>query len=173
MIILLAPLLVVICVIFSVRAGNLPGPRGVAGWIAASCALVGALGWPLAIGVWPPDVLSGRTFVLASAASQTGDRFQVVHYWNYSDFYTTELEHLSADGTLKVTQIDWDDTKQWSCEVRVIDEEKKVLITFPSEPEVWEYRWDLGYIVAPYNRKDIPFMLNPRRRTTLTTPSKA
>lgn len=117
--------------------------------------------------VWIPDMISPRASVLASGSTQSGHRFQVVQYWNGADFYTTELEDMNPSGQLTVAQINWDDMKQWSCTMKVVEAEKKVVVTFPSEPHVWEYRWDLGYIVAPHDYKDIPFKLNTRERSRL------
>ena len=130
-------------------------------------AMLGLIGWTSRY-VWVPDIVSGRITILASAVSPSGHTFQIVQYWNGSDFYTTELEDRGPDGQLHIAQIDWDDNKHWSCAVNLIEAERKVIIRFPSEPEMWEYRWDLGYIVAPHDRKDIPFRLNSKRRTTLT-----
>lgn len=142
------------------------------GIIGAIVLALGALFAWISQYVWIPDVISPRAAVLASGTAQSGHRFQVVQYWNGVDFYTTELEDMNPNGQLTVAQIDWDDTKQWSCTMKVVEAEKKVVVTFPSEPEVWEYRWDLGYIVAPRDRKDIPFKLHTRRRSGLSVPGE-
>ena len=145
-----------------------PRRFGVPHVLFSVCLLLGALVWPFVWGVWPPDIFTGRTVVLSAATSQDGHRFQVVQYWNYSDFYTTELEDLAPNGELTIAQIDSDDKKQWSCKLQVIAAEQKVLVSFPTEPEVWDYRWDIGYIVAPYDARKFPFIRNSRRRATLT-----
>ena len=118
--------------------------------------------------VWLPDVFLPRAHVLAAASSGDGHRFQVVQYWNGSDFYTTEVEDLRPDGQLAVAQIDWDDNKHWSGTIQVVESDKKLVITFPRDSRVFEYRWDLGVIVAPYDRRDIPFVLHTQERARLT-----
>lgn len=135
------------------------------------CLLLGAAIWPFLWGVWPPDIFTGRAVVLSSARSQDGHEFQVVQYWNYSDFYTTEIEDLAPNGELTIAQIDSDDKKQWSCALQVIEAERKVLVSFPTEGDIWDYRWDIGYIVAPRDARKFPFIQNSRPRSSLTPPS--
>jgi uncharacterized protein YndB with AHSA1/START domain len=113
-----------------------------------------------------------RAHVLATASSLDGHQFQVVQYWNGSDFYTTEVEDLRPDGQLAVAQIDWDDNKHWSGAIRVVNPEQKLVITFPRDSRVFEYRWDIAAIVAPYDRREVPFVLHTRERSRLTRPGE-
>ena len=120
--------------------------------------------------VWPPDLASPRVHVLASATAPTGDKFQVVQYWNRGDMYTTEFEHLAADGTFTVTQIDWDDAKQWFSRIRLSEQEGKVLVTFPLRFTTWEYDWRIRAFVAPHDSREVPLVLHTWRRSSLAKP---
>lgn len=123
--------------------------------------LVGLIGC-LNYYIWFPDIVRGQTTLLASAESQSGDQFKVVQFWG-PDFYTTQLEHIGPDGTTNVAMIDWDDTKQWSCSISLIEGEKKLVISFSSERQVFEYRWDLGYFVLPAGREEFPYAHRAKR----------
>lgn len=103
--------------------------------------------------VWPPDIF-GKVTVLASAQSQSGEQFKIVQFWG-ADFYTTQLEQVSPDGTQRTTVIDGDDKKQWSCSVNVIDSENKLIIAIPAGSEPFEYRWDQTVIPLPLRRKQL------------------
>ncbi len=92
--------------------------------------------------VWPPDVITGRKIRLCSAHSKAGDRFEVSQYWNYEDFYTTELLHIRPDGREHKDVVDSDDNKEWSCSARVLENEKLLLLAFSAKNTVVAYRWD-------------------------------
>jgi hypothetical protein len=68
---------------------------------------------PLLIGVWLPDVLVPRRHVIAKYQVDDGNHFEVVQYWNRSDFYNTELLHSRPDGTKSIYVLDGDDSKSW------------------------------------------------------------
>lgn len=98
------------------------------------------------LGVWIPDI-GGKVSLLASAESTTGERFKVVQFWG-SDFYTTQVEHISPDGTVNVAVIDSDDRKQWPCSARVIEAEKKLVIVLSDGSSPIEYLWDRKWFVT-------------------------
>ncbi len=79
------------------------------------------LGLPLWMGVWLPDVISAPRSILAEQRVSSGHMFQVVQYWNRSDFYSTELHVTSPDGTTESHTLDGDDSKSWHLPL-VIDE---------------------------------------------------
>jgi hypothetical protein len=120
--------------------------------------------------VWPPDLASPRVHVLGSATATTGDRFQVVQYWNRGDMYTTELEHLAPDGTFTVTQIDWDDAKQWFSRIRLREQEKKASVTFPLRSTTWEYDWRARRFAAPYDSREVHLVLHTSPRSSFSKP---
>ena len=99
------------------------------------------------VGVWPPDIGSGKRAVLASAESASGERFKVVQFWNGVDFYTTQVEHVSPDGIVDIAVIDGDDRKQWPCSAKVIESEKKLVITLSDRSPPIEYMWDKKWFV--------------------------
>jgi hypothetical protein len=108
------------------------------GAIALMLGLFGCLSYY----VWPPDIISGRPTILGSVESQDGERFQVIQFWNHNDFYTTQLTHFRPDASTNIAVIDSDDRKEWSCSIRLIEEEKKVVVFLKSKKQVFEYRWD-------------------------------
>lgn len=83
--------------------------------VGSALAVVGLawLGLYYYVGVWPPDIGSTRRSLLASAESESGERFKMVQFRG-SDFYTTRVEHISPDGTVHIAVIDSDDRKQWT-----------------------------------------------------------
>jgi hypothetical protein len=98
--------------------------------------------------IWPPDILSRRAILLASAESTDGERFKIVQFWSY-DFYTTRIEQISPDGSVNIAVVDCDDIKQWSCRVQVVEEEKKLIIAIPAGSEPFEYNWEKKWFVLP------------------------
>ena len=87
------------------------------------------LGLPLVIGVWLPDVVFAPKRILAEQRLANGHLFRVVQYWNHIDFYTTELLHISPDGTLNTDVLDGDDNKSWSVPLAVDETNKTVTVT--------------------------------------------
>jgi hypothetical protein len=83
------------------------------------------LGLPLLIGIWLPDVISAPRHILAERRLADGHVFRVVQYWNRSDFYNTELVHLSPNGTIETHLLDADDSKSWHVPL-LIDEQHKI-----------------------------------------------
>ena len=75
--------------------------------IAAAFAL------PAIIGVWPLDFF-GQDRVIGQAESSSGHRIEIVQRWNFIDFYTTDAQIVSPDGSRSVTVLDGDDSKHWS-----------------------------------------------------------
>jgi len=63
--------------------------------------------------VWPPDVISLKKHTLARQMLASGDRFEVIQYWNQCDFYNTELLHTRPDGLVRTMMLDSDDIKTW------------------------------------------------------------
>ena len=112
-------------------------------WCGAWCGLYYILG------VWPPDIGFREASVLASADSVSGERFKVVQYWSWFDFYRTQVEDISPDGTVHVAVIDGDDRKQWPCAAQVIEPEKKLVIALSDHSPPIEYMWDKKWFVTP------------------------
>ena len=100
------------------------------------------------LGVWPPDIGSSKVAVLTSAESASGERFRVVQFWNGYDFYTTQVEHTAAGGKQHVAVIDGDDRKQWRCSSRVMEAERKFVITLSDGSPPIEYLWDTKWFVT-------------------------
>jgi hypothetical protein len=94
--------------------------------IGSLAILSAALLLPLGIGVWLPDVFTGRLHTLAAYDATNGYRFRVIQYWNNVDFYSTELHIISPDGKTEVRTLDGDDSKSWSVPV-VVDETNRVV----------------------------------------------
>lgn len=125
--------------------------------VAVAAFVVVALWFCLrGIGVWPPDIVSGKGTLLASAESESGERFKIVQFWGI-DFYTTQLEHIRPDGLIRKSVIDADDDKRWKCSAEVVEAEKTVVVSFPERPLITNYRWDLHRFVAPAGREPLRF----------------
>lgn len=124
--------------------------KRIAARVGVGLAIVAALwcGLYYGLGVWPPDIGSGKRAVLATAESAGGERFTVVQFWNGVDFYTTQVEHTGPDGTLDIAVIDGDDRKQWPCSAKVIESEKKLVITLSDRSPPIEYMWDRKWFVT-------------------------
>jgi hypothetical protein len=99
--------------------------------VAAALSLVLGLALPLAIGVWLPDVFSGKQHTLCSATSATGHRISIVHYWNHVDFYTTEARVTSPDEITSTTLIDGDASKTWGATLEIDPSQKGATYTLP------------------------------------------
>jgi hypothetical protein len=84
---------------------------------------------PLAIGVWSPDLLSGRSHTIAQQRLRDGSEFRVVQYWNRVDFYSTELHHVFPDGHDQTWVVDGDDRKRWRIGMTVDENARTVLIS--------------------------------------------
>ncbi len=130
-------------------------------WVLAAGAAFAAFWCWLVYGlhVWPPDIVSGRETVLASVQSQSGERFKLVQFWGI-DFYTTQLEHIRPDGSVKITQIDGDDDKRWKYSAELIEADKTLVVSFPDKPLTTNYRWDVQRFVAPVGREPFWFEMS-------------
>jgi hypothetical protein len=95
---------------------------------------------PLRVGVWSPDVLSGRSHLIASQRLSDGSEFRVVQYWNHFDFYTTELRHVFPDGHDESWVLDGDDRKRWWIPLNV--DESARTVSVPHEiPDAKTIKW--------------------------------
>jgi hypothetical protein len=122
-IIFLVPSIIVIVAVFVCRFAIRRKPFSQLGWMAAGVSLVVAFYAPLAMGVWIPD-FTGKSRVLGQAVDSTGQRLEVVQFWNHVDFYTIELVVTKADGTVTRKLIDGDSKKGWIALINV-DESKR------------------------------------------------
>jgi len=103
--------------------------------------LAGAmLGLPLLIGIWLPDVISAPRHTLAEQQLASGHSFRVIQYWNRGDFYNTELEHVSPNGTAETHVLDADDSKSWRVPL-VVDEQHKTATVTLSGGRVIQVAW--------------------------------
>jgi hypothetical protein len=93
------------------------------------------------LGVWPPDIFSGKVSILASAKSNSGAQFRVVQFFNGYESYTTQLEQINVEGATDVVVIDGDAFKYWSCSIDVIENDEKLVVSFPSSGRKLEYYW--------------------------------
>jgi hypothetical protein len=103
--------------------------------------------------IWLPD-LNGKVNLLAAATSQSGEQFKVVQFWG-ADLYTTRLEQISPDGKATTAVIEGDALKLWSCSIRVVETEKKLIILLGDGTPPIEYRWDNRWFVLPPGRKRV------------------
>ena len=75
-----------------------------------------------------------------AAVEVGGEHFRVIQFWRV-DSYATQLEHMTADGTTTRHEMDGDDIRRSSCQVRNVEEERKLLVTIA--PNLfWEYFWE-------------------------------
>lgn len=116
------------------------GNRLLITWLLVSLAGTLFCAFALFCGARPFDIVTGRVSELASL-ELNGERFRIIQYWR-EDSYATQLEHTTPDGITTRHEIDGDDRKQWSCHVKIVEEERKLVITFPSQPGYREYFWD-------------------------------
>ena len=110
--------------------------------IATICLVfvASALILPLAIGVWMPDVVFAKRQNIAHATTLSGDRFDVIQYWNRCDFYNTELIHTDVNGKLETYLLDADDSKSWSVPISVDDMKKQVTVVLGgNRPRIVDY----------------------------------
>ena len=101
------------------------------GGIALSVVFVVAalLLLPLWQGVWLPDIFSGQVRTLAATKLANKIEFRVVQYWNYEDFYTTELWLTLPDDRKSRLCLDADDSKTWQVPMSVDVANRTVCIT--------------------------------------------
>jgi hypothetical protein len=123
---------------------NPPGfirPAAIVGCFVAVLAVISAgLALPLAIGIWLPDVFSGRQHTLCSATTASGHRISIVHYWNHVDFYTTEARVTSPDGITSITVIDGDASKTWGASLEIDPSQKSATFQLPNG-RIGEITW--------------------------------
>jgi hypothetical protein len=109
------PLLAITWYGLAVTWCKLPRPRRIWQWLAIGSATTLAIAWPFSVGVWLPDIFTfGSPHTLTRVSGRSGAIYEVIQYWNYVDFYTTELRITSADGMKKVIELDCDDQKSWT-----------------------------------------------------------
>lgn len=68
--------------------------------------------------VWPPDVIKPGKRIVASFTSKSGDVFEIVQWWNKTDFYSVELLHRDTNGKTYNCLVDPDSPKWWTCRIR-------------------------------------------------------
>jgi len=83
----------------------------------------------LLIGAWLPDIVFAPRKTLAKEVLANGQSFEVIQYWNRSDFYSTELYIASPDGFVQMVTLDGDDAKSWRVPMRVDEENRTVTVT--------------------------------------------
>jgi hypothetical protein len=81
------------------------------------------------IGVWLPDIVFAPRKTLAKTTLANGQSFEVIQYWNRSDFYSTELHIKTPDGFDQVVTLDGDDAKSWSVPMQVDAPGRAVTVT--------------------------------------------
>lgn len=118
--IFLSPLLLVALGVWVTRYCIRKRPYTWSGWSLCVALLVAAILLPLTQGVWILD-FTGRTRTLGDERSADGQRFEVIQYWNYVDFYTTEFVVTRPDGSSVKTEIDGDANRNRSAEI-ILDE---------------------------------------------------
>jgi hypothetical protein len=101
-------------------------------FVAVLTVISVGLALPLAIGVWLPDVFSGKQHTLCSATTASGHRIRIVHYWNHVDFYSTEARVTSPDGVTSITLIDGDASKTWSASLEIDASQKAATYRLPN-----------------------------------------
>jgi len=122
----------------------------------ALIALVAAFSYVSLNGIWPPDVFFPKPTLLGVAESSSGEQFKVIQFWKGYDLsYTTQLEHLSVDGTLRISVIDGDDLKQWPCSLQIIEPAKELIITLSDRSAPIEYRWDKKQFILSAGRERV------------------
>ena len=136
--IFLSPSIIVIIGVLVFRYAIRRKPLPDLGWGVAVVGFVVAFYAPLVIGgVWIPD-FTGKSRILGQTVDSTGQRLEVVQFWNHVDFYTTELVVTKTDGTILRKLIDGDSKKGWTARITV-DETKRtaaVMINGIGYPEV-------------------------------------
>lgn len=122
-IISLSPSIIVIIGVLAYRYAIRRKPLPQLGWGLAVVGFVVAFYAPLAMGIWIPD-FTGKSRLLGQTADSTGQRLEVVQFWNHVDFYTIELVITKTDGTISRKLIDGDSSKSWMALITV-DEAKR------------------------------------------------
>jgi hypothetical protein len=116
----LGPFVGIALLVFALWRGSLPYSRSVFSWLLVGVLVAAAIVWPLACGVWPPDIFTfGSSRTLARVTAPSGATYEVAQYRNHFDFYTTELRITSPDAKKKVIELDCDDEKSWSVPISV------------------------------------------------------
>jgi hypothetical protein len=84
---------------------------------------------PLLIGIWPPDVFTGRRVLVSEGLCADGTKVEVVQYWG-GDFYMTEM-HITAPGggPKDVRVLDVDDDKEWSLPISIDERKREIRVT--------------------------------------------
>ena len=93
------------------------------------------LGFPLLIGIWLPDVFIDRVHTLAHKRLASGHSFRVIQYWNHGDFYNTEFEHTSPDGSVSREVLDPDDSKRWRASLTVDEHTRRAMVALSRHQE--------------------------------------
>ena len=128
------PLLLFVAYAFAVARGRLPRPNTVPSWLVTASAIALAVGWPFSAGVWLPDIFTfGSPRTLARVAGTSGLGYEVVQYWNYVDFYTTELRITSEGASTKAIELDGDDSKSWSVPLAVDERAGTATVTLSGD----------------------------------------
>jgi len=96
--------------------------------------------------VWLPDILFAPRRVLASMSLTDGSRIRVVEFWNDCDFYTMELQHVTATGHVNSAVIDPDHSKVWFCKLKAADARNEVEV-FADTRLIGKYNWQLKELV--------------------------
>lgn len=81
--------------------------------------VVAALGLPLLVGIWLPDVFFPVHHTLAVQTLPDGTKFHAYQYWNQGDFYNTELLITYPDGRGVCHVLDPDSPKIWRAAMTV------------------------------------------------------
>ena len=88
--------------------------------------------------VWLPDVLTGKTKVVATCPLPDGGSVSVTQFWNGYDFYTTRFVHVEEESRWSFV-LDGDAEKWWFCSLQVNSEKVEIR--------------HFGRKLATYNRK--------------------
>jgi hypothetical protein len=95
--------------------------------LAWACFLL--LGLGLLVGVWLPDIVFAPRMTLAKTTLANGQSFEVIQYWNRSDFYSTELHISTPNGLAQMVTLDGDDAKSWRVPLHVDENGRTVTVT--------------------------------------------
>jgi len=90
--------------------------------------------------VWIPDVLLDRTRPVGELGLPTGERIQVLQYWNHGDFYNLDLRHIMADGRRYRCVIDPDCFRVSKCELTMDAAQSEVTVAWKGKV-LARYRW--------------------------------
>ena len=123
----ISPLLLVVFGVLLVRRRVCKRPFAWLGWTCSTFLIVGACLLPLTQGVWILD-LAGLPRRLADATGLDGSRFEVVQYWNYVDFYTTEVRTTTPDGNMSVKVLDRDAKRTREAAITLDESDRMVML---------------------------------------------